>query len=122
MFLHPNEPRRALQRKAPEYSSLRPSTELTQPLVSACEGAELGRVVVLRDSFFEGLRASFAEHFTKAVYLWIDVGFPAKVIEQERPSLVVLEMVERQVSHIQKETMALLPMLGRTESVSAVSP
>jgi hypothetical protein len=54
----------------------------------------LPRAVVFQDSFGHALRPFLSEHFQRAFYSW-QVLFDPAVVERERPSVVVQEMVER---------------------------
>ena len=57
---------------------------------------ELNRAVVLGDSFFWALEPFVSEHWQRVRYAW-GADFPSELIEQERPELVVQEMVERRL-------------------------
>lgn len=83
---------------APEYATLRPWAPSYRPVRSKKRGSAIGRVVMIRDSFGEALKRLLAEHIGSCVYLWLDVGFPTELIEKERPDVVILELVERQLS------------------------
>ena len=58
----------------------------------------LPRAVFFRDSFTSGLIPFLSPAFSRAVYVW-DHQLDPRLIEQEKPDVVVLEMVERYVSH-----------------------
>jgi len=58
--------------------------------------AELGRAVVLNDSFFWALWPFVSEHWQHVRYAWT-ADFPIDLIEQERPEIVIQEMVERRL-------------------------
>jgi hypothetical protein len=60
------------------------------------------KVVVYRDSFFNGLLTSFCPHFAKSTYVWRkklrsekQEQALTKLVEQEQPQLFVEEMLER---------------------------
>jgi hypothetical protein len=57
-------------------------------------GAALPRAVLFRDSFAENLIPFLAEHFERMLCIW-DKSFDPTIIEHERPSVVIQEMVER---------------------------
>jgi hypothetical protein len=63
-------------------------------LLTRCEGAEIPRAVVFRDSFSEAMVPFLAEHLGRAVYVW-SLDFDTALIEREQPSVVVLEFIER---------------------------
>lgn len=52
------------------------------------------RAVIFHDSFMEYQKKFFQPHFSRAVFLWTR-EFPPDVIEQERPDIVIEEIVER---------------------------
>ena len=54
------------------------------------------RAVIFRDSFGTALVPFLSEHFSRAVYLWQYNVDPA-VVEQERPDVVIHELVGRRV-------------------------
>lgn len=59
-------------------------------------GAPLPNIVMVHDSFCKKWRPYFSEMFSRIVYIW-DWGahFYPKIIEAEKPALVIDEMVER---------------------------
>ncbi|HYY55777.1 MAG TPA: hypothetical protein VE842_00525 [Pyrinomonadaceae bacterium] len=63
------------------------------PLVSERKGTSLPRLVMFRDSYANNLIPLLSEHFSRAVYIW--KGFDPRVIEAERPDVVIQEIVER---------------------------
>ncbi|MBS0209810.1 MAG: hypothetical protein JSS27_12745 [Planctomycetes bacterium] len=62
---------------------------------SSCPTGEIRRVVMLHDSFGEAIGPYLAEHFQHVRYLGVNTGFPADIIAQEQPDLVIQETVER---------------------------
>ena len=64
----------------------------------------LPRALFFRDSFSSGLIPFLSPDFSRAVYIW-DHQLDPRLIEKEKPDLVVLEMVERYFSR----TVDLLP-------------
>lgn len=54
------------------------------------------RAVFFHDSFARAMQAHAAERFSRSVFLWTHAPVPA-IMEQERPDVVVLEVVERYV-------------------------
>lgn len=63
-------------------------------LVTEIPDSTLPRAVIFRDSFTSRLVPFLSEHFSRAVYLWQN-DFDAQVIEQERPDIVIQEIVGR---------------------------
>lgn len=72
--------------------------QLSYPLIiSECTSANTGSVVVLRDSQFIPILPWFAESFSRVVYVnyWEKQETLGKIIEMEKPGLVVHVLVER---------------------------
>ena len=63
-------------------------------MVTECPGAKLPRAVLFRDSFAAQLIPFLAEHFERMVCIW-DRNFNRAICEEERPSVVIQEIVER---------------------------
>ena len=66
----------------------------SKPGISERKGYNLPRLVMFRDSFASLLLQFLAPHFSRAAYVWTR-GFDARLIEAERPQIVIQEMVER---------------------------
>jgi alginate O-acetyltransferase complex protein AlgJ len=81
------------------YATWRHWPKLQEPVVTERPGAEIGKVVVFRDSFSNALVPFLSRHFRRAVYLWLN-GFDTRVIEREKPDLVIQEYAERMLSVI----------------------
>lgn len=64
------------------------------PGISERKGYKLPRLVMFRDSFASILLQFLAPHFSRAAYVWTR-GFDARLVEAERPEIVIQEMVER---------------------------
>ncbi|HEX8502443.1 MAG TPA: hypothetical protein VF659_17810 [Pyrinomonadaceae bacterium] len=63
---------------------------------SEAEGEGLPRVLMFRDSAAAFFIPFLAEHVSRGVYVWdTSWSFPTELLERERPDVVVLEMVER---------------------------
>jgi hypothetical protein len=63
-------------------------------------GPRSGRAIVFRDSYFEYMKPLLMDHFEAMM----DVGgrtFDEALIEQEKPDLVMTEIVERFVNRLQ---------------------
>ncbi len=65
--------------------------------------AEIPSAVFVRDSFGEALMPMLSEHVGKAQWLWTDYKFPAREIDEMRPSLVVEQWVGRTLSNYKAE-------------------
>jgi alginate O-acetyltransferase complex protein AlgJ len=63
-------------------------------VVRESAGGEIPRAVVLRDSYFGAPAQFLSSHFGRMVMLWTNELNP-KVIEEERPNVVIEEIVER---------------------------
>ena len=66
------------------------------PLVTTCDTSKL-RAVVFRDSFFNAVVPFIAEDFNRIDYVWkpYDHTIMKELIEQQKPQIVIEEMVER---------------------------
>ncbi len=78
-----------------------------QPKVFAARTGELGRAVVVHDSFFIAVQPWIARHFQRSVFL--RSIFAAEVIDDERPDVVIEEMIERVLSRPGFDPAAELP-------------
>jgi alginate O-acetyltransferase complex protein AlgJ len=91
---HNLRPLRPLQASAGGKPVDRNAADTNRFLVSEREGAGLPRMVMYRDSFASALIPFFAEHFSRATYVWSQ-QFDPSLIEAERPDIVLEEMAER---------------------------
>ena len=66
------------------------------PLMTICDKSKL-RAIVFRDSFFETIIPFIAEDFNQIVYIskQYDHAIMKELIEQQKPQIVIEEMVER---------------------------
>ena len=62
--------------------------------MTVIDDPSLPRAVIFRDSFVSRLVPFLSEHFSRAVYLWQN-DFDANAVEQERPDVVIQEIVGR---------------------------
>jgi alginate O-acetyltransferase complex protein AlgJ len=92
VWLGRRQPARSRKVDASEYQKIKGNE---QAIVTELDNAELGRLVLLGDSFGIGLQGFLSEHFSRAVFLWWYSGFPAAAIEKEHPDVVVVEQLER---------------------------
>jgi len=65
-----------------------------------CAGAPGGKMVMFRDSFGSALVPMLAEHFKRSLFLW-QYDLDTKVIEQEKPDLVILLITSRRMQWYQ---------------------
>jgi hypothetical protein len=67
-----------------------------KPYMTKCNKSKI-RAVVFRDSFFEPVIPFITEDFNQIVYIWqqYDHAIMKKLIEQQKPQIVIEEMVER---------------------------
>jgi hypothetical protein len=86
--LVPKRPRRARVVEPPGADAMAQKGRL----VTEIPGSSLPRAVIFRDSFVSRLVPFLSEHFSGAVYLWQN-DFDADVIQQERPDVVIQEIV-----------------------------
>jgi hypothetical protein len=66
------------------------------PITLETDGSSKPRIVVFRDSFMTPILPFLAESFSRGVYLWED-GFDEKVIDAERPDIVIQEIAQRKL-------------------------
>ncbi len=92
IWLTRHQPARARKVDASEYQKIKGNE---QAIVTELDNAELGRLVLVGDSFGIGLQGFLSEHFSRAVFLWWYSGFPAAPIEKEHPDVVIIEQLER---------------------------
>jgi hypothetical protein len=65
-------------------------------MVLECPGGEIGRAFIVHDSFLNAVQPFLARHFRRSLFVrWL---FPAAVIAEERPDVVIEEMTERLLS------------------------
>jgi len=105
-------PRRPLQARRVDASEYEPKERgRGRPVVTERQGGQIRRVVMLGDSFMVSLQTLLPEHFDRAVFLWWSQqeGFPAAVIEKERPDVVIVELVERLLSEYEPEAPSPAP-------------
>ncbi|MEA2699000.1 MAG: alginate O-acetyltransferase complex protein AlgJ [Myxococcales bacterium] len=74
--------------ESPEAWYMRPVSIRESPT------GEISRAVVLRDSYFAAPAQFLSSHFRRMVMLWTH-DFDPKVIDRERPDVVIEEIVER---------------------------
>jgi alginate O-acetyltransferase complex protein AlgJ len=90
LALMPKRPRRA---RVVEPAGAAAMDELGR-LVTEIDDPALPRAVIFRDSFASRLVPFVSEHFSRAVYVWQN-DFDANLIQQERPDVVIQEIVGR---------------------------
>ena len=90
--------------KASEIPSLHyPSYDSPHPIVTYSNGNEKSlKMIMNRDSYSNFLIPFMSEHFSKSIYLWTP-KFNAEIIKQEKPDIVVSEMLERFIKDLEIE-------------------
>jgi alginate O-acetyltransferase complex protein AlgJ len=91
-------PRRARSARVVEPNGV-PVTSEEGRLVTEIPGSTLPRAVVIRDSFASALAPFLSEHFSRVVYLWQNF-VDAKTIDEERPQVVIQEIVGRHLQAV----------------------
>lgn len=67
-----------------------------EPVVFEYKGGCIPRAVVVHDSFGEQLRPFLSAHFGRVTYIW--GPFPPEIITEEKPQIVIEEIVERRLN------------------------
>jgi hypothetical protein len=76
-----------------------------QPSLSVCDGDNLPRAVLFRDSFAWNMLPFLREHFREMLCVWQEpYEFDAAIIERERPDIVIQQIVERKLAPSFPET------------------
>jgi hypothetical protein len=91
-------PRRRRQALTVEPQGEEPSAGVGR-IVTEIPGSTLPRAVVFRDSFCSRLAPFLSEHFSRVVYLWQN-NFDVEVVRQERPAVVIQEIVGRHLVYV----------------------
>ena len=78
-----------------------PAIEWTKPHTLVCEAKELN-AVIFRDSFFTALQPYISRQFHRSTYLKETINYPLliKYIEQEKPDIIIEEVVERMLPYV----------------------
>jgi len=58
---------------------------------------KLPRAIIFRDSFGVNLIPFLAPHFQLSTYIWEEMPHSTKIIEQQKPDYVILELTEREL-------------------------
>ncbi len=98
-WVHEDEPRlRPVSSTARVVEPATPDPNFDEPrLVSTNTRAGLPRAVIFRDSFGSALVPFLSEHFSRALYLW-EPDVDPRVIERERPQVVIQEWAGRRLT------------------------
>jgi len=83
---------------APRFTMKKSASPDRPIVVTEQDNPTLPHIVLFRDSFGNGLIPFLAPDFSRAVYVW-DHQLDPRLIDREKPDVVVLEMVERYASH-----------------------
>ena len=78
------------------------------PITKEVPGSTAPRLLVFRDSFSVYMIPSISEHFSRSTYLWTPIFIPQVVIE-ERPDIVVHEVMELYLSDLLQDDLSLPP-------------
>ncbi|MBT8339749.1 MAG: hypothetical protein HKP58_06925 [Desulfatitalea sp.] len=62
------------------------------------------KALIFHDSFFEALKPFISRQFYRSTYVWEKINYPSLVqyVEQEKPDIVVEEVVERSFPYVPK--------------------
>lgn len=85
------------------------------PITAEASGAGHPRVVIFRDSFMTMVLPFIAESFGRGVFFWED-GFDERVVEQEKPDIVIQQIAQRKLMRPAKMLFLTQPVqfsLGR---------
>jgi alginate O-acetyltransferase complex protein AlgJ len=113
-WMAPKQPSRVRTLPIRDYASRSVWHRGQEPIVTERPGADIPRVVVLRDSFAVALVPFLSEHFGRAVYLWTAELDP-RVIAREHPDLVIQEYAERWFSVLDPENPAAIAAVQPAE-------
>jgi hypothetical protein len=94
------EPEPVFNADEPPFKILGKIREIS-PCISSSEKGQL-KALVFRDSFFNLLVPYFARKLKKSTYVWdyLDSTRLFKLIEQDKPDIVIEEWVERKLPHV----------------------
>jgi hypothetical protein len=70
-----------------------------EPIGFTISNSKLPKLLMLQDSFGSALIPSLSACFSRSVFLWTH-SIDREVIEKEKPDIVVLEIVERNLDHL----------------------
>ena len=73
-----------------------------KPIITSSENAGSPSGLIFRDSFFVFLQPFLSQNLRRAVYVWSS-KLDARMIEDEKPDFVLLEIVERSLKELLKE-------------------
>ncbi len=82
--------------KPVEYGSV---ATMQSTVHTQIKNSNLPKAVVYRDSYFNLMIPYFSEHFSDCIYLWTN-ELSSEVIEKEKPSIVVYEMLESSIDKL----------------------
>ncbi|MBP8033271.1 MAG: hypothetical protein KAZ71_01670 [Bacteroidia bacterium] len=89
-YLQKGVRKKFLKVEAPTYASI-PMQQ--SPVKTIVKNANLPKVVVYRDSYFNLIMPYFSENFKECVYIW-SYEMTKEPVEKEKPDVIVLEMTE----------------------------
>jgi hypothetical protein len=76
------------------------------PVIKVVPGSKAPRILVFRDSFTVYMIPTLSEHFSRSTYVWTPIFIPEVVLE-EKPDIVVHEVMELYVSDLLKDDLPL---------------
>jgi len=74
----------------------------TDKLITACDEGEIESAVIFHDSFGQAMIPLIARHFKRAVFVW-SKSFDPKLVEDEQPTVVIQQLVERRLMNWEPE-------------------
>jgi len=69
--------------------------DFVRPIYFTSNPQAEGCAVVFRDSFGAAMKTFLGYHFGKVGYYWTVSGFEPEIVEENRPTVVITEIVER---------------------------
>jgi hypothetical protein len=94
-------PKFEVQAEAAESGSLM-GNEVKVDKYTIPQRADLPKLLMYRDSFTGYLKLPLSNHFFESTFIW-DRNLNVERIDQEKPDIIVLEMMERFVDHLLTE-------------------
>ncbi|MBL7952703.1 MAG: hypothetical protein JNM62_13410 [Flavobacteriales bacterium] len=79
------------------------------PVVKEVQGSKAPRLLMFRDSFGVYMIPSLSEHFSRSAYVWTPVFIP-QIVAEERPDIVVHEVMEFYLSDLLQDDLPLPPL------------
>jgi len=77
-------------------------------VAAVVQGSTAPRLLMYRDSFAGHLIPFLSEHFSRSYYRWNEHGFDARLVQRERPDLVILQMSNRRLREGLRYSMSIV--------------